>query len=53
MKLEEQILLLKAEDEQIHKENIELKKLFQEVLDKLYKNSDDSSKFQDLKELQV
>ena len=44
MKLEEQILLLIAENAQLRKETIELKKLLQEALDKLNKNSNNSSK---------
>lgn len=44
MKVEEQILLLIAENDQLRKENTELKKLLQEALDKLNKNSNNSSK---------
>ena len=44
MKVEEQILLLIAENERLRKENTELKKLLQEALYKLNKNSNNSSK---------
>jgi len=42
--LEEEILALKEENRLLREENAELKRLLQEVLDKLNKNSSNSSK---------